>query len=69
MVFLKKIHWAKKANQIFFEVTKKQKIDRDKRLILGFMEYIKKNYVIIRRDSLKITLTEDADGVSHIPNA
>ena len=33
------------------------------------MEYIKKNYVIIRRDSLKITLEEDADGVFHIPNA
>ncbi len=51
------------------KLTKKQKIDRDKRLILGFMEHIQKNYYIIRRDSLKITLEEDANGVFHIPNA
>ncbi|MCS5622844.1 MAG: hypothetical protein NZ735_02695 [Candidatus Marinimicrobia bacterium] len=58
-----------KESKMTKKLTKKQKIDRDKRLILGFMEYIKKNYVIIRRDSLKITLEEDADGVFHIPNA
>ena len=51
------------------KLTKKQKIDKDKRLILGFMEHIQKNYYIIRRDSLKIILKEDANGVCNTPNA
>jgi len=51
------------------KLTKKQKIDKDKRLILGFMEHIQKNYYIIRRDSLKIILKEDANGVFYTPNA